>query len=195
EGLDRSRFVPLLEASLPIVQEAARALVAVLRHLREELQNDALDRLRYSGRERRRRRRRAGDVTMHPFDRIARLEGAATGEHLIKDDTERVEVAATVERPIRSPGLLGREVGQRSLDEPRGTRARNSTGQARRDSEACNPHLPGLGVHEDVLGLQILVDEAMPVNVGDGADDSDCEREELLDRHRRTDVEWPAAEI
>ncbi len=37
---------------------------------------------------------------------------------------------------------------------------------------------------EDVLGLEILVDDALSVEVGDGARNANGELEELLHRHR-----------
>ena len=70
-------------------------------------------------------------------------------------------------------------------------------GEAGREPEVGDLHLAGGGVDEDVVGLQVLVDDALLVNVRDRPRDGDGEREKALHRHRRPEelVEGLAAEV
>ena len=91
---------------------AGRGLIAVLRRLGEQLQDDRRDRagdlLAALGG----RHRLSGDVAVHPLHRLGRREGETAGEHFVQRDAQGIEVAARIDRPIHAPGLFGGHVGE-----------------------------------------------------------------------------------
>src|SRR5665213_1852294 len=89
-------------------------LVALLRRFRERLHDDRLEVRRNRFVEIRRRRYGAVHVLTRHLDRRVTNERRATGEHLVEDDAERVDIAATVDRSTL--GLFGREVRRGSHD-------------------------------------------------------------------------------
>ena len=62
------------------------------------------------------RHRLPGDMAVHPFHGIGRGERQGAGEHLVKRDAERVEVAAGIDRAVHPSGLFGCHVGERAGD-------------------------------------------------------------------------------
>ena len=105
------------------------------------------------------------------------LEGQPSRDELVEDDTDRVEVAARVERIAAS--LLGAHVLGRAADDPRARyawllRLRAHLGQAEvddLDEVAARPR----GLQDDVLGLEVAVDDVLVVRLG--------ERRERLAEH------------
>ena len=99
------------------MEEARGALVARLRGLLEQ----AKDHLRQRWRDRRDdvgwRGWSPRDVTVDPAEGIFGDEGQPPCKELVQHDAARVEIRATVDDAVEPPGLLGRHVGQRSLDE------------------------------------------------------------------------------
>ena len=185
-GRDPPRLAPLVEAALEIVREPRRALVAIVGHLGQQLEDD----LRRARRGQRTdapigRRRLARHVAVHPAEGVAGLERQPPGEQLVEGHAQRIEIRAAVDRPVHPPGLLGRHVRQRALDQSR--RPRRWSARARRARRCRNRRSgpPRCAVEEDVVRLQILVDQPAPVDVGDGGGDARRQREEGLDRHRR----------
>jgi hypothetical protein len=197
ERLDPPAGAPLREAPLQIALEAARALVAVLGHLGEQLQDDTRERFGHRGDDLRWRHGRAGDVAVDPLDGIARLEGEPPGEHLVEGDTQGVQIGAVVDRPVRPPRLLRGEVGQRALEEAGRLGGLVLAGEAGGEAEVGDLHLAGREVDDDVVRLEILVDDAALVDARDGAGDTDREGEEALEGHGRAEqgVEGAAAEV
>ena len=54
-----------------------------------------------------RRRGLPRDVAMNPSHRIGGRERKLPGQHLVKRHAQRIEIAATVDRPVHAAGLLG----------------------------------------------------------------------------------------
>ena len=139
EGPEGARRFELAQATLEIPDEARGGLVAILGDLGEELVDDAREhrwRPRSDGVG---ARRGLGDVGVNQLQRIGRLKGSLTGRQLEEADSERVEVAALIDRATHAAGLLGRDA---EVDE--------------RDGSA--------GLEEHVGWLEILVDDPLLVN-------------------------------
>ena len=102
---------------------------------------------------------------MHPFHRLGRREGQTAGQQFVQRDAEGVQVTARIDRPVHPSGLFGRHVGQCARDElGRGGRLALA-GQGRRDAKAQEPDLAGRPVDEHMGRLDILVNQAPPVQV------------------------------
>ena len=85
--------------------------------------------------------------------------GNRTSEHLVKGDSERVEIAAGIDRAVHPPGLFGCHVGERTRDCLGRMRRLTFTRKARGDAEPGQPRLPGRFVEQDVGRLDVFVDE------------------------------------
>ena len=115
-------------------------------------------------------RRHGGRRTGNPIrevlvrDRHRRLarEGELPGQELVRDDTERVEVAARVGG--LAADLLGREVLHGAGHSARLRRAPVGVGAS--EPEVGHLH-HALGRHEDVLGLDVAVHDALRVRVAE----------------------------
>ena len=165
EGVDPALGLPLSQAAPEVALEASRGLIAVLGGLGEQLHDDRRDGAGDLRQPLGRRRRPPRDVAVHPFHRLGRREGQTAGQHFVQRDAERVEVAARIDRSIHPPGLFGRHVGQCARDElGRGGRLALAR-QARRDAKAQEPDLAGRPVDEHMGRLDILVDQAPPVEL------------------------------
>ena len=103
------------------------------------------------------------------------MNGHRTGQHLVEDDPERVEVGALVDR--RAPRLLGREV-------LRGADDRADLGHLRgagpRDAEVGHLDVP-VAADDHVVRLDVAVDDVVAVRLGERAEDLAGE----LDRRQR----------
>jgi hypothetical protein len=132
-------------------------------------------------------RRATGHVAVHPLQGIGGVEGEAPGQELVEGDPQRVEIAALVEGPVGPAGLLGRHVGQRALDEADAGRL-SLAGEGGGDLEVGDLHLARVGVQEDVLGLEILVDHVALVDVGHRGGDADGQAQETSRLHGRTQL-------
>ena len=102
-----------------------------------------------------------------------------TGDHLVGDRRERVDIAARVDRAIAG-GLLGAHVVRRAeaearLCDPRSTGVRNGE----RDPEVGDHGLPV--VEQDVLRLQVAMNHPVPMRVVECPGDSDRETHGLVD--------------
>jgi hypothetical protein len=164
-GLPREEAVEVAE-DLPHVLRAASGVL--LEHAGDDLEEAGGERAL-----RRRRRRVPGEDRLDELDRVAPLERPSAREHLVEQDAEGEDVAARVDRV--APGLLGRHVGERPHDRalegavapaPRGgvrVPRRREAGEA----EVEHLHETALGQH-DVAGLDVPVDDAVLVRVGEG---------------------------
>jgi hypothetical protein len=107
EGIDAPLRDPLAARPLEIVAQAARALVAVLRHLLHQPADDRGDERRDRRGELPGRRHRPRDVGVDPAQRVLRRERQLAGQHQEEQHARGVEVAAAVDRAVHAPGLLG----------------------------------------------------------------------------------------
>ncbi len=117
-------------------------------------------------------------MAMHQLDRVERGERQRPRDHLVERDAQGIQVAARVNRPVHAAGLFGRHVGQRAGDDLQGQGRRPFARKARGDPEAGQPGPAGPGVDQEVLGLDVLVDDAPFVQLAQGAGHADGEPEE-----------------
>ncbi len=183
--------LPAVDVALEVLEVAAqvaRGLVAVLGPLLERALDHAREGLRdvvadLAGRPRRvlEDRGENGEVGVA-------AEGALPRGHLVEQDPEREDVGAVVHRQALS--LLRRHVGDRAHDTAvLGDRLRLLGGPVAlvavvaQLGEAEVQHLqpPVRGQHH-VLGLQVAVEDALPVGRGHRVGHGDGEREEALHR-------------
>ena len=99
------------------------------------------------------------DVTMRPFHRIRTGKGNSAGKHFVKRDAQGVKITTGIDRPIRSPSLFGRHVGQRSGDEFGRFGRLSLAWKAGSDSESREPDLSSCGVNQDIGRLHVFVDQ------------------------------------
>ncbi len=98
-------------------------------------------------------------------------KGSRPRRQLVEDDADRVEIAAVIE--LGAAGLLGRHVLGRAADEAgAGERGALVVGAVDDLGDAEVEHLDEVGLvapllHHDVLGLEIAVDDAGAVRVGE----------------------------
>ena len=134
---------PMRQAASQVALEAGGSLVALLRLLGEQLQDDRRDRRRDTLLTRSAGAAaafwRCGNAPI-PSDRPPRT-AKSSGEHLVEGDAERVEVAAGVDRAVHAAGLLGRHVGERAGDGLGRIGRLALARQARGDAEPGKPHL------------------------------------------------------
>ncbi len=183
--------------------QAEGALVALLGGLGEQLEHDLGEAAVESrGRARAAGLRRLGDVAIDPLDGVAGLEGQGASQHLVEGDAEGVQVGPLVEPAVHAARLLRRHVGERALDEAVVGELLGSAVGEGGDAEIGDLHLAGVGVVEQVLGLDVLVDDVVPVELGERGGEAEGEGEEALDRHRadrpvaiEQPVERAAAEV
>jgi hypothetical protein len=169
-------------------EQLARRREAIVGRLREAAAHDPLEA---------RGQRPPGGRRVVAQDGRARLrerrprEGPLAGEHLVQEDTEREDVAARLGG--KAAHLLGGHVTARAQDRARrrpleGGGARE-VGAARRvehsrEAEVEDLHEAVAG-HEDVVGLEVPVDDALLVGGGEAA--SDLRREvDGPERRQRT---------
>ena len=113
------------------------------------------------------RLRPLADVLHQHRRRARRLEGEPPGEHLVADDAERVEIAAAVDLAV-ARRLLGRHVGRRADRDAGGgePRVRALLDRAR-DAEVGHHRAAVILVEQDVVGLDVAVDHAARMRVGE----------------------------
>ena len=111
------------------------------------------------------RRRLAGEPTLRDHDRRAVVERQPPGRHLIRDETDRVEVGPGSHLARRD--LLGRHVrgGAEAIAGPGQRRAPRSI-ESPRDAEIGDLHA-SVRAHQDVLGLDVAMHEALLVRIAE----------------------------
>ena len=116
---------------------------------------------------------------------LVAMNGGSPDEHLVADDAERVEVAAAVDLALAG-GLLGRHVRRRAdrhagRGEPR---SRPFASMARAMPKSVTIGAAGVGVEQDVVGLDVAVDDAALVRVGERVGDLAQDAPRLVDVQR-----------
>src|SRR5262249_30800334 len=128
--------------------------------------------------------RLSGDMAVHPLHRIDRGEWQRSGEHLVERDAERVEVAASIDRPVHSAGLFGRHVGERARDRLRRLERLPLPRQVGSDSERCEPNLTRRRSDQRMSRLHIFVNQSSSVQATESAREADGDTQELRCVHR-----------
>ncbi len=169
-------------AGVEVGDDAVRALVTVLRVLGHQLCHDGGERARDARARLMQRLRDDGDVRVHQLDGHVLREGQAPGEQLVEHDAERVEVGAVIDAAVHAPRLLGRDVGQRPLQPVRAPRHQRLAREHRGDREVDEPRLPRPLVEDDVLRLDVLVNHAAAVDLGERPGEAHGDVEEIGQR-------------
>ena len=165
--------------------QLARGGVAALGTLLQEAQDDPIG-------ERRDLRvppRRRDGVAM--TDRVDErggerlLEREPSGRHLVEHDAQRVEVAAGVD--ALAPHVLRRGVAHRAHELAAGRDLREVVRLAQQ-AEVHDVHIV-LGAEDDVLRLDVAVDHAEVVRVGEAARDAERDRQRPADRELASVIE------
>ena len=123
--------------------------------------------------------RRLHEAARDQLLRRASSEGRPAGEHLVEHAAQRVDIAARIRLIARR--LLGTHV-RRSADAH--ARARESLADGRvqraRDAKVGDERMPGS--EENVLRLDVAMDDAVLVRVGERARHLPCELDRIGDR-------------
>ncbi len=178
EGQDASASLPFEETSPEVGFDAGSGLIAFLGGLGQQLHDDRGYCCRNFRQPLARRHRLPRDVTVNPLHGIGGGEWQAAREHFIESHAERIQITSRIDGTIHSSGLLGRHIGERPCDDLRGLRGLALAWQLRCDSEAHQPHLAGLRVHQSVAGLDVLVNETALMYPAKGGRQSDGETQE-----------------
>jgi len=179
---DALSLVELGEHLLAVLHHLARRLVAARRVLLERFAHDAGDALRDVGRQ---RRQLGAQVHLQHRHRVVVVERHAAGQHLVAEDAERVEVATRVER--QPAPLLGRHVLRRPEDDARLRLHAVVLLQELGDREVEQLHEVGRAGHvqeEHVVGLDVAVDDADRVRLGERRAALDEDLGDPVRRHR-----------
>ncbi len=155
------------------------------RLLREHAQDRRVERGRDVRTDLGRARRLRGHVLEQDVHRALTVERHLTGEHLEDERTERVDVRPTLD--VHAATLLGRHVIGRAH---RRAGLRLVLGAAAGREELHEPEVEQLGLHAsilveheiDVLGLQIAMEDVLPVCCIERARDAAQDRERLRER-------------
>src|SRR5260370_9785770 len=157
--------LPFRQTPLKIGFETGGTLIALLGVFGEELHGDSRQRLGDRGAINR-WYRRARNLAVDPRRGVGGGEWQRAGEHLVKGDAQRVEIAAGINRAIHAAGLLGCHIGER---------AGNNLGRYGRlalarqlgcNSESSEPDVIGI-VDEHIPRLDVLMYEAMPMDMAE----------------------------
>ena len=110
--VDTAPILPFGKTVSKITLNASGSLVTLLSGLCEQLRNHLRDWSRDILQPLAGRRRLSGDMAVDPLHGIGSRKRQRAGEHLVKCDAERVEVAAGIDRTIHPSGLFRRHVGE-----------------------------------------------------------------------------------
>jgi Mn-containing catalase len=101
---------------LQVIDQPVGALVAAVRFLLQQVQDDRRQRLRDRRIQLRRRPWHPGQMGMHQAQRVPGAERWRAGRQLVEGGTQRVQVGTMIHRPAGTPGLLRCQIGQRPHD-------------------------------------------------------------------------------
>ena len=126
--------------------------------------------------------RGSGRLRLHPHqqlrDRGVAVEGHRAGDHLVEDQTERVEIDAMVHLSARH--LFRRHVARRA-EQLAAARHVGGRGQRLRQAEVRDVRRARV-IDQDVVRLQVAVDDAFGVRGGERVGDLPRDRDGALDR-------------
>ena len=177
EFIDATMRLPFRQAPSKISFQPGSGLVSLLGVLGEELHGDSRQRLGDCG-SINRWYRLARNVAMDPLQRVGRGERKRDREHLVKDDAQRVEIAAGISRAIHAASLLGCHIGERTGNNLGRYGRLALARQLGRDPESGEPDV-AVVVDQNVCRLDVLMDEAMPMDLADCCCQADGDAQEM----------------
>ena len=167
-AVDGERF----DAFVQVAADAGGALIAVLRIFRDQF----VDHARYRNRDGCildvEFGRHHGDVLMHQFHAVLGVERAAAEQQFVESDAQRVVIAAVIDRPVHASGLFRRDVGERAFEVVRVLQLPVFMCEPSGVAEIDDLDFAGLRVDQDVVGVDVLVDDAVAVHVAKDLDDT-----------------------
>jgi hypothetical protein len=117
-------------------------------------------------------------MAVDPFDRLRGCEWQRARQHLVESHTERIKVAAAVDRTVHASRLLGSHIRKRARERLGRLRRLSLARKSRSNPEAGQPHLPGRCVDQHVGWLDVLMDDSPAVHPAERARKTDGEPEE-----------------
>ncbi len=106
-------------------------------------------------------------------------------QHLVERDAGRVEVGPRIDRTVHASRLLRGHVGQRTGDDLGWLGCLTFAPQARGNPEAHQPHPAGRGVDQEIRWLDVLVDDALRVQLAQGEREAHRQAQKEAELHRR----------
>jgi hypothetical protein len=164
------------------------ALVAVLRTLLQQLQDDARDGLGNGRIDLVGRTRRARQMLVDHVERVVALERQLPGHHLVERDPERVQVGAVVHRAIGPAGLLGGHVRERDARRRLAAELAALAGNLRRGAEPRQARGQRAERDEQRAGLHVAMHDLGAVDLAQDR------RRRVADLQRRREVQAAAVE-
>ncbi|MEX2300652.1 MAG: amylo-alpha-1,6-glucosidase [Bryobacterales bacterium] len=158
ERLNQPLPGPLFGAHFEVVFDAGRALVALLRRLRKQLQNDLRKRLRDARIPLARRHGSPGNMPMDQFELVGRLERRRAGQQLAQRYAEGIKIRAVIDLAVHTPGLLGRRIRQGKRREHGSERMMHSSRAERGRAEVHYRHASGRAVPKHAAGADVAMD-------------------------------------
>ena len=104
---------------------------------------------------------------MNPAHWIHCGEREHSRKHLVESNAHRVEIAASINRPVHATCLLGRHIGKRAAYKFGRSECLPLARQPRGNSKAGNTNDVGV-IHEQVRRLDVLVDQTSKMNLSNG---------------------------
>jgi len=104
-------------------------------------------------------------MAMDPLHGIGRIERKHTREHLVEGDAQGVKITPRIDRPVHAARLFRRHVGERSGDDLGWFGLLMLARKTRSNTEAGKPDRARSGVHQNIGGLDVLVDKTLLVEL------------------------------
>ena len=168
EGFDSAGRVQPLGRAGQVRLDAFGALVAIVGAFGHQSENQIREQERHPRVADGGRNRSLGHVSVDQLQRVGRFERQPPGEHFVEGDAERVEIAAVIEIAIHPPGLLGRHVRERAFDQVGKAGSVLLGPGPRGNAEIAQRHPAAPAVHDDVVTVDVLVDQAGAMDRGEG---------------------------
>src|SRR5712664_2841169 len=191
--------LPFRQTPSKISFQPGSVLVTLLGVLGKELYGDSRQRLGDCGAITR-RCRLARNVAVDPLQRIGGGKGQRARKHLVQGDSQRVEIAAGINRAIHAAGLLGRHVSKGAGDDLGRYGRLALVRQLRRNPESGKPYVAGV-VDEHVRRLDVLMYEAVPMDLAECCRQANRDAQEARQLQRlpmvllKNPIQWLAARI
>src|SRR5580698_7741626 len=103
-------------------------------------------------------------MAVNPLQRIGGCKRKRTCEHLVQSDTQRVEIAASIDRAIHAARLFGRHICESTRNDLGRSGHRPLLGHPRGNAKAGEPDMTGV-VDEDILRLDVFMYQTAPMEV------------------------------